>query len=664
MALAACTTAVAPIPVPPVSKGTVRIRSFTEPSAARMIRSTGGYTFVVTGRGVERWGKDGNVIELSTRSGLPSDEVLSVAVDAERKALWILTPGALGRYGTSTEVFTELDGPIEDVGLTLETLKPGDRTALAAADDGGVWVGTPQGLHYGSNEGWASTPVGDPVVALSESSDGLLVATTRGLLLRRESGDLLPIGAEQGCVVTSVEHMLAAPRLGGTVVIGKDERGVPRLAIGRGQQWHSFRVLPGMSFEDAAADGTGLLLMGGGQLFRLAMRDQIEPQLLAREGVRLSAMSSSGPDLVLTGMPAVLPPGAVSVASSGEHLLVGTRDIGVARFLEGESRPSSWLRRRQMFVDATTLSVACAAPDNCWLATGSRSAWHWTGSRFTAGGPDEVVLAVVRDRAGFIYALHREEQANTLQLSRVDSAGQWAKIPKIALTTPGSSPEISFARFAASGALWVGLRYREGLDVRPWGVAIIEIAGGKVQYHHASGAEVRESGERGKRGKRGDRGDRGDLTKKMLPIPLGVIDADVRGDAAWFATSAGVARLQMGAVQVWDETNGLRSELARAIAATRGNSVFVATAAGVGRFDGAAWQFPAQLGFEVNDLAVTAGGQLWMATGRGIAAYDGSKVRRVDMRRGLVENDILDIAVDRYDRIWGRGPGSLTLISP
>ena len=30
---------------------------------------------------------------------------------------------------------------------------------------------------------------------------------------------------------------------------------------------------------------------------------------------------------------------------------------------------------------------------------------------------------------------------------------------------------------------------------------------------------------------------------KMLPIPVGVVDADVRGDTAWFATNEGVARL-------------------------------------------------------------------------------------------------------------------------
>jgi len=65
----------------------------------------------------------------------------------------------------------------------------------------------------------------------------------------------------------------------------------------------------------------------------------------------------------------------------------------------------------------------------------------------------------------------------------------------------------------------------------------------------------------------------------------------------------------------------------------------------------------------VHNIVATKNGQLWMATDRGIAAWDGQKVRRVDMRRGLAENNILDIAADQFDRIWARGAGSLTLIS-
>jgi hypothetical protein len=72
---------------------------------------------------------------------------------------------------------------------------------------------------------------------------------------------------------------------------------------------------------------------------------------------------------------------------------------------------------------------------------------------------------------------------------------------------------------------------------------------------------------------------------------------------------------------------------------------------------------PSALGFAVDDVVVTRSGQVWMATDRGIAVWDGTKVRRVDKRRGLAEDRILDLAVDQFDRVWARGAGSLALIS-
>ena len=92
--------------------------------------------------------------------------------------------------------------------------------------------------------------------------------------------------------------------------------------------------------------------------------------------------------------------------------------------------------------------------------------------------------------------------------------------------------------------------------------------------------------------------------------------------------------------------------------------MIVATGAGAGRVGrqgvGASRR---ALRFEINDVVATRNGQVWMATERGIAAWDGKKVRRVDTRRGLAENNVLDVAVDQFDRVWARGPGSLTLIS-
>jgi len=91
--------------------------------------------------------------------------------------------------------------------------------------------------------------------------------------------------------------------------------------------------------------------------------------------------------------------------------------------------------------------------------------------------------------------------------------------------------------------------------------------------------------------------------------------------------------------------------------------VVVATGAGAGLWNGKEWDFPVALRFEVNDVVATKTGQIWMATERGIAAWDGKTVRRVDMRRGLTENQIFDITADSFDRVWARGAESVMLIS-
>src|SRR5690606_34618339 len=135
--------------------------------------------------------------------------------------------------------------------------------------------------------------------------------------------------------------------------------------------------------------------------------------------------------------------------------------------------------------------------------------------------------------------------------------GTWTPVDEIALTTPGAAPEISFARFSSDTSLWVGLRYRDGIERRPFGAAVIDLAARTVTYHRAGGAP--ESGE------------------KRLPIPVGVVDGDVRGDTGWFATSEGIARLARGQITVWTEADGLRSELGRAVTIAPSGDVIVAT---------------------------------------------------------------------------------------
>jgi len=645
--LAACPPPEPPAaPIPPVSAGKVRVRVFTEPSPVRLLASAGRFVFVATDRDLERWDVNGGVLPLSAEHGLSGSQIVALAPDVDRRWVWILTEGGLGHYDVSAEVFQQLPAPPSSIGLDFAALAK-EGASVAPSTDGGAWLGTAHGLIYVSSKGgWASTAVKDPIHAMARDHAGWLwVATKSGLVTRKPTGETLRIGPAEGCAVVAPRVLVELPgdRM---LVIGADEHGRDRLAFGKQMKWTTYRALPEVKWDAAARRGTGAVVMAGDRVYRIAPAEPGRIRPLARDGMRLVPLASGqSSDWEIDPIDLVVPPGAMTLASADDQLLIGTRDLGTARYRDGDPRPSDWLRRRQMFLDATTLSVACSKATDCWIATGTRQAWHWTGDRFVPGGPDEVVLAVARDPSGPIYVLHRAPKETSIRLSRIDATG-WTAIPKVALTTAGSAPEISFARFTSSGALWVGLRYRDGGETRAYGIAIIEIATGKVAYHRTVPLDTG-----------------GVDKKKMLPIPIGVVDGDVRGDTAWFATSEGVARLSNGKVDVWTEEDGLRSEVVRAVAIASDGAVIVATGAGAGRWDGKAWEFPPALSFEVNDVVATRNGQIWMATERGIAAWDGHKVRRVDTRRGLTENQIIDVAADQFDRVWARGPGSLTLIS-
>lgn len=643
--IAACTPPEPPAaPIPPVSTGKVRVRVFTEPSPARLLAPAGRFVFVGTDTDLERWDLEGGVLTLSADHGLSGNHVAALAPDPERRWVWILTEGGLGHYDAGAEMYSEMPPPPPSVGVDFGELVKDATVSVAPAEDGGAWLGSARGLVYVSAQGgWALTPIKEPVRALARDRGGWLwVATKTGLIARKPTGETVRVGATQGMAIA--EPRLLVELAAGMLVIGADVDGHDRLAFGRQLGWVTYRALPDERWDAAARRGAGAVVMGGDRVYRISPADSLRVRPLARDGMRLVPVVSGAPsEWVIDPVDLVVPPGAVAVGSADDHLLIGTRDLGTARYRDGDAHPRDWLRRRQMFQDAMTLSVACARAQDCWIATGARQAWHWTGDRFAAGGPDQVVLAVVREPTGPIYALHRAAAENELHLSRIDG-GTWTVVPKVAIATPGERPEVSFARFAAAGSLWLGLRYHDGVERRAYGIAIVDTASGKVTYHRTEAAA-------------------GERKEKMLAIPVGVVDADVRGDTAWFATNEGVARLSRGEVKLWTEADGLRSELARAVTIAPDGSVIVATGAGAGVWNGREWDFPAALRFEINDVVATRNGQVWMATERGVAAWDGKKVRRVDMLRGLAENEMLDVATDQFDRVWARGPGSLTLIS-
>jgi ligand-binding sensor domain-containing protein len=480
-------------------------------------------------------------------------------------------------------------------------------------------------MHVAADGTATPTAIVDPVRALLRDRAGWLwIATRGGLIARRTGGELEHIATARGCELVDTRALVEAPG-DHVLAIGSDDQGRERVAIGQGLAWTTYRTLPNVAWDAAARRGAGVVVMGGGRVYRIVPGGgAVRP--LARDGIRLVPVLGTGEDWAIDPVDVVVPPGATTLASADDQLLIGTRELGTARYHEGDAQPRGWLRRSAMFADATRLSVACVRADDCWIATGTRGAWRWNGERFSAAGPDELVLAVARDPSGAIYAVHRARDEGELHVSRIDGAG-WTPLTQLVLETSGGAPEIGFARFASQGQLWLGLSSRDGGERRAAGVAVVDVAAGKVTYPRAD-------------------------------VPDGVTTGDLRGGVGWLASDDGVVRIARGRVQQWSEPSG-----GRAIAIGHDGTPYVATARGVVAWDGKRWSVPPALHFDVHDVVATQGGQVWMATARGLAAWDGDKLRRVDVRRGLAEDQVLDVAVDQFDRVWARGPASLTLIS-
>lgn len=647
VALAGCPNK--PTPIKPGPSKTVRVRAITDAAPVRMLTPAGSYLFSVGPTGLDRWDPASDqVLPLSSDHGLPGDHVIALAADAERQWLWLATDGGLGVYDVAAETFAGVPGtPLVDVSRA----KPGT-LHLAASADGGVWIGTTHGLYYTNTAGgWTDTAITDAVTAVGLAEDGWLwVGTDKGLVGRKPDGDSFRFGPDQGCEVTQARLIGRAPA-GGVLVIGESADGKQRIAVKKGDAWSSMKISPDVRLDAIAAMGDGLVARGGGRLYGFGATGASKRRLLTKDAVRLlpvGVLAAPQPSITIELLPASLPADATAIATLGDEIFVGTRDIGIARWKKDGKHAASWLRRKELLADATTLTVACRDRDDCWIATGARRAWHFDGEGFAPVGPvAQAVLAVVRRDDGRIFALHRGGDAKAIDVSRIDGE-TWTPVVGAQITTPGDRPEVSFARFApgASGVLWIGLRYLDGMDHRPWGVAIVDVDLGAVAYHHATASK--------KERKQG-----------VLPVPIDAVDgAFVGDDEVWFATSEGAARLVGDQVTVWNEATGMTSELVRAIVVSSGGLVFVATGSGVGQFDGEAWTFPRALGFAVNDLAIARDGKLWMATDRGMALYDGRKVKRLDTRRGLLENELADIAIDEHGRVWARGAESLTLVDP
>jgi hypothetical protein len=635
-----------PDPEPPRRTERVRVRSFTEASAVRQLLVASPYVFSAGDTGLDRWSlRTGEVLHITAEHGLPGERVEAMAHDASRGWLWLATDAGVGRYDLATTTFTTIPPPPSVLGLESFAA-----VALEPSSDGGLWIGHDSGLYYANTAGqWTNTGVTDPVTSIYAARDGWLwIGTGLGLIGRQPDGESFRYGVADGCDLQSVRFIVRAPD-GGPLVVGENGAGKQRVVLVLDGNCASYRAAPEARWDAATSGLDEVIVLAGDALYSLRMPTS-GARRLRRDGMRLVPVPGVGvaprSPYVMRTLDLPLPPGIETIASVEDEILIGTRDLGVARLIAGKRRGrNTWLRRSELVDGARSLSVACAAPDDCYLATGAET-WRFDGERFVPIEAAGDILAVVRSDAGVIYAVHRTENDQRIALS-VIRLGVLELVTDLEIETPGGRPELTFNMFSPSGVLWLGLRYRDEVgELRPYGVALVDITLGAVVYHHAT-ADIRE------------------VREGVLPIPINAVDVTFIGneDEIWMATTEGAAALRGPRVEVFTEAEGLRSEVLRTIAASSGGVVFVGSHLGVEIYDGSGWKHPRLLRYPVNDMAIGPDGRLWMATDRGLVVYDGASVRRLDRRRGLVQNEVEDLAIDHLGRIWVRGSQGLTLVT-
>jgi ligand-binding sensor domain-containing protein len=146
-------------------------------------------------------------------------------------------------------------------------------------------------------------------------------------------------------------------------------------------------------------------------------------------------------------------------------------------------------------------------------------------------------------------------------------------------------------------------------------------------------------------------------------------------ESIWFCSSTGVLRFGGGNLERWGENEGLENEHCNDLVVGPDGTVWGATDGGGARFDGKQW-YPAvsatakphpwpidREGENLPARAVVAVGQgIWGATPKGVWPLKTAGIARpLDRATGLFDDDVVDVVVDRFGRLWSLGHIGLTI---
>ncbi len=646
----------------PAAEKPLTIRSFSETTTVTAVQPVQNNLYVGTARGLIKWDvAKASSTTLTAANGLPSDKIGALASDG-KGGLWVMTDKGVSHDSNGSWQ----NAPAVPVGAFV--------SGLVQTDDGTLWAGGPEGLGRLQKGTWLKF-LGDTQVTALEAAGGDVWLGTAGKGVLRVHNDTVEVfGNDQGNEVDVVRGIAATPS--GVMVIGEGPGG-QRAAFFDGKRFFSYKVESQKGVLEWIKRVADHVLIGSGsQVFAIA-RLQEQPKEAPASGVRLvaSEVKPSKPPLfgparadlstiqpppespkekaekakekpkdegpapiwaVNTWGPR-LPDGVTTVGTDGLTLFVGTRFLGASRV---DETGLTHFRTYDLARDAERLSVACQGDSDCWVATGTERAWHFDGQSFGTvqvdPEPGARVLALLNQPRGSVLAIHRGAKDPLLRLSQASSDGStWVPISATEVQVPSGAPDVTFATFAPTQHLWLGLRYidKDG-DKNDYGAAEVDLDAGQVTYHR------QEKG----------------LSPKSLQLPNDLEAAYfVDGNEAWFGARTGAVHVKGRDLQIFTENDGLESEYIHDVITGTDGTIWVATSRGIGRYDGTRWTFPHEgdnLRVKATSLAKDGAGSVFVGTTTGLIACAPAKVEKLDSERGLLDNSVLDLAVDKRGRVW------------
>jgi len=549
----------------------------------------------------ERWGAE---------YGLPNPKIRALATD-DRLGVWVLTEAGL--YLFNEDHFVGFDDAPADLasGAFL----------VAAADGRTAWVGG-RGVVRVRDGAFQPFLPGARITAMARDADGqgIWVGTEREGAYRFAVDRFLSFGADWGLTLQRIDG-IALTRKGDTVLSGEAPDGA-RLAYYDGSRFWSYRV-----------QGTEVRVLGTvGKQVRVAVDRRVYALAPAGQqtGGMLQPTEQGAPALLLRELPGEAPYRPTAILADAQGVYFGTETVGVLR-PEAEA-----LRTRDVRGDRDRLAVGCDTKACYFVGGGGRLYRLRAGQRSVEPvdlGSDRA-LWVANDPGGDLVALRATEGKSTVQLCLFES-GRFIPRQVADLKVPSGEPYVTFARFAPSGDLWVGLSHRaaDG-ELGNYGVAVLK-ASGDVVYHRASPEK--------KRGKIRDGG---------LPLPEEVRGAAFAGDTVWLATLGGLVRIAGGEAAWLSRDEAPVGDICSDVAITKDGTLWAASPDGLCRYQDGKWKTMERTGpleRGASALQIDRDGAMLVGTQAGVFRWDGSPGARID---GTVGDGVLDVEIDREGRLW------------